>query len=297
MKLVSIGMPVYNDRQFLDKSIKSILNQTYIDFELILSDDCSTDGSAQVCEEYLLKDARIKYIRQEQNIGISRNMEFLLHQATGDYFMWAGDDDLWHPDFITLLVNALESSPSAISAFCPYLFIDENDEVLRYPPQRNNSYESRFVLIRLLKLTYYWDDGFGYGLFRREKIKDVGFPVWWWINKKRAYNNIYPTLFYYLSLGKYEHINGIPLWYNRLKNEWNINHKVPYSTSLLKSFFAFCLWKLNVYIKCAQSVLFSKKLTSVLCIPVIIPIFVLKWAVDVANYLKEGLLTLFRNNT
>jgi glycosyltransferase involved in cell wall biosynthesis len=201
MKLVSIGMPVFNDKPFLSKSLESILNQTYSNFELILSDDCSTDGSAKVCEEYASRDNRIKYVRQEHNIGISRNMEFLLRQAKGDYFMWAGDDDLWDSEFISIHVNTLENSPSAISAFCPYLFIDEDDKVLQYPPPRNRSYESRFSLIRLLKLTYYWDDGFGYGMFRREKIQNVKFPVWWWVNSNRAYNNIYPTLYYYLSLG------------------------------------------------------------------------------------------------
>ena len=173
MKLVSIGMPAFNDKPFLNRALESIVNQSYGNFELILSDDCSTDGSAQICEEYALKDTRIKYIRQEHNIGISRNMEFLLHQATGEYFMWAGDDDLWHSDFVSLHVKVLENSPNVISAYCPYCFIDENGEILQYPPPGNCSYESRFSLIRLLKLAYFWDDGFGYGMFRREDRKSV----------------------------------------------------------------------------------------------------------------------------
>ena len=295
MKLVSIGMPVFNDKHFLSKSIESIINQSYNNFELILSDDCSSDGSAQICEKFVRKDKRIKYIKQEKNIGISRNMEFLLRQATGEYFMWAGNDDLWHSDFILLHVNALESSPIAISAFCPYHFIDEDDKILQYPPPRNCSYESRFSSIRLLKLTYFWDDGFGYGMFRREKIQTVKFPVCWWINKKRAYNNIYPTLFYYLSLGEYKHIDGVPLWYNRLKNNWNINHKIPYPESFLKGFLSFCLWKLNVYAKCTQSVLLSKQPLSILCLLFVLPCFIFKWMVDTAHCLKSDLFALIKN--
>ena len=294
MKLVSIGMPVFNDKPFLKKSIESIINQSYSHFEMILSDDCSTDGSAQICEEYVSKDPRIKYIRQEHNIGISRNMEFLLHQATGDYFMWAGNDDVWHSDFISLHIDALEKSPSAISAFCPYLFIDENDDILIIPAPRDRSFESKSSLVRLLKLVYYWDDGFGYGMFRREKILKVKFPIWWWINKKRAYNNIYPTLFYYLSLGEYKHINGQPLWYNRLKSNENINHKVPYSTNFLKGFFAFCLWKFNVYVKCVHGVLLSKKALAILCLLMIIPLFAIKWMKDVVSFMKNIFLSLIR---
>jgi hypothetical protein len=221
-------------------------------------------------------------------------MKFLLHQAKGEYFMWAGNDDLWHPDFISLHVNILEKNPTDISAFCPYHFIDEDDMVLQQPPPRNRTYESKIVLVRLLRLAYYWDDGFGYGMFRREKMLYVKFPVWWWINKKRAYNNIYPTLFYYLSLGGYKHIDGMPLWYNRLKNNQNINHKTPYATSFLKGFTAFCLWKFNVYVKCVQSVLLSKKIFAILSLLIIIPFFVAKWIVDVVRCLKNDLLALFK---
>ena len=293
MKLVSIGMPVFNDKLFLGKALESIINQSYSNFELILSDDCSTDGSAQICEKYALKDSRIKYTRQEHNIGISRNMEFLLSQAAGEYFMWAGDDDLWHSDFIALHVKAHENSPNIISVFCPYCFIDEDDNVLQRPIPRDRSYESRFSLIRLLKLAYFWDDGFGYGMFKREKIINVKFPIWWGVNKKKAYNNIYPTLFFYLSLGEYKHINGDSLWYNRLKSSLNINHKDPYPASFLKGFAAFCLWRFNVYIKCTESVLRSRKFSSILSLLIIIPFFFFKYFQDIAANLRNMIRSLF----
>jgi len=293
MKLVTIGMPVYNDKLFLRKSLESIINQSYSNFEFIISDDCSTDGSAQVCEEYASKDPRIKYIRQNHNIGISRNMEFLLQQANGDYFMWAGDDDLWHTDFILSHVNVLENNPNVISVFSTYVRIDESDDAL-FPTYESTSYESKSSLIRLLKLAYYWDDGFGYGMFRKEKIQNVKFPVWWGVNKKRAYDNIYPTLFYYLSLGEYKHINGKPLLYKRSKNDLNINHKIPFSTSYVKGFMAFCLWKFNVYVKCIQSIILSKKLPAILSLLIVIPFFLCKWFVNIPSYIKDDLLILLK---
>src|SRR5579862_6800932 len=107
-------MPVYNDRMFLRSAITSILNQSHSNFELIISDDYSTDGSDQICLEMAKEDSRIKYLRQSKNIGISRNMEFLIKESKGEYFMWAGDDDVWDIDFISTLLDSLKNNPSAI---------------------------------------------------------------------------------------------------------------------------------------------------------------------------------------
>ena len=75
--LISIGMPVFNDRDFIERSIQSLLNQTFCNFELIISDDCSTDGSQDICLWYANLDSRIKYIRHAKNIGISNNIKFV----------------------------------------------------------------------------------------------------------------------------------------------------------------------------------------------------------------------------
>ena len=256
--LVSIGMPVYNDIGFIGLSIESLLNQTFKDFELIISDDCSTDGSQDICMHYANNDSRVVYIRQEKNIGISKNMEFLLSKASGKYFMWAGDDDICDPDFIKVLYTLLKDNPKCISAFTPWVSINEENEIIKGTLRRAN-YASSFALIRLLKLCFYWDDGFGYGLFVKDRIQKVQFPVWWWINKKRAYNNIYPTLFYYLSRGNFVLYQGDALWFNRQKNSLHVNHKLPYVDSFCRGLFANCLWKFNVYVKCMQSIFRATK--------------------------------------
>jgi glycosyltransferase involved in cell wall biosynthesis len=247
MPLVSIGMPIFNDKKFIRKAIDSLLAQTIADFELILADDCSFDGSAEICQAYARQDARIKYIRHPRNIGISKNMEFLLREAVGKYFMWAANDDIWGPGFLETLVAGLERDPDAVTAFTPMCFIDEEDRVIEKYPARHTDYSGNTPLIRLQKLIDIFDDGFGYALFRREMILDVQFPVWWWINKKCAYNNIYPTLCFYLTKGNYLLCGDRVQWFNRLKAEANVNHKVPFPTNYIRGAFAFSLRKFNLF--------------------------------------------------
>ena len=83
---VSIGLPVYNGENFLAESIESLLGQSYEDFELIISDNASTDGTADICRRYAKQDSRIRYIRQPHNIGSAPNHNFVIEQARGELF-------------------------------------------------------------------------------------------------------------------------------------------------------------------------------------------------------------------
>lgn len=220
--IITIGMPVFNDIDFIEKSIQSILNQSEHNFQLIISDDGATDGSSEVCKKYSQLDNRVKYIRQNKNLGISKNMEFLLQQSNTEYFMWAADDDLWDANFIRYHIDTLKLNPKAIVSFGKYELIDENDKVF---DTINFDYTSNYKTIQLLKLIWFEDDGFGYGVFKTNKIKKVKFPIWWWPNKKTPYNNIYPSLCFYLNKGKYIH-NQNTLFYKRVKVGANINHTI-----------------------------------------------------------------------
>ena len=109
---VSIGMPVYNGEPFIREALDSLLAQTFTDFELIISDNASTDGTEAICREYEAKDARIRYVRQAENLGATANFQFVLDEALGIYFMWAAADDSQTSDFIELLITALDENPS-----------------------------------------------------------------------------------------------------------------------------------------------------------------------------------------
>ncbi len=109
-------MPVYNGEKLIERAISSILDQTYGNFELTISDNGSTDKTAEICKKYSLKDDRIKYIRHEKNSGGLWNYKFLLNNAKNEYFMWAPVDDLWSPEFIEKNLNFLEKNKNFVGS-------------------------------------------------------------------------------------------------------------------------------------------------------------------------------------
>lgn len=241
---LTIGMPVFNDKDFIRKSLDSLLSQTYTGFELIISDDGSNDGSEDVCREYTLKDKRIKYIRQEKNLGISKNMQFLLSLCQTEYFMWAGDDDLYDPNFINYHIEALKKNPDAVSAFGGCILINEKDEKISTPVFINYSNPHKYA--RLRNYIKNSTDYFGYGMFRSAAIIGVKFPVWWWPNRKTPYNNIFPTLCYYLTKGNFAFVDKGVLFYKRVKTENKTNHLLVGENNAIKESFSFWMRKLNL---------------------------------------------------
>jgi len=291
--LVSIGMPVYNDKEFLPIALSSLMKQSHRNFELIMSDDCSSDGSQEICIEAMRLDKRIKYIRQSKNIGISANMEFLLGQANSDYFMWAGNDDVWDENFISNLIYDLKRSSDAIMAFCDVAEINESGEIINIRRKSDIDYSGDSKLKRLKKLITVFYDGAGYGLFKTKAIKDVRFPIWWGVNKIRAYNNIYPTLAFYLTKGNYIHSGQKPLWFNRLKSEGNINHKVPYNDSFIRGYYAFVLWKINLVIVTLKSIFLAEGRLN-LIIVIFIPLIRFWFLIPVFNQFRSSLRRLIK---
>src|SRR5436853_274761 len=102
---VSIGLPVFNGETYLAGALNSFLSQDYEDFELIISDNASTDQTAAICKEHAAKDNRIRYYRNETNIGASPNYNRVFQLARGEFFKWGAHDDECHP---TLLRRCLE---------------------------------------------------------------------------------------------------------------------------------------------------------------------------------------------
>jgi glycosyltransferase involved in cell wall biosynthesis len=112
--LVSIGLPVFNSENYLEVTIESILAQTFEDFELIISDNASTDRTAQICLDYVTKDPRVHYFRNETNVGGGRNFNRALELASGKYFKWHAHDDLLAPTFIEKCVAVLANDPEVV---------------------------------------------------------------------------------------------------------------------------------------------------------------------------------------
>ncbi len=111
---VSVGMPVYNGEQFIREALDSLLAQTFTDFELIVSDNASTDRTEAICEEYVLREPRIRFVRQEKNLGALPNFQICLDLAVGEYFIWAAADDSCKPNLIEALVAELDADKNFV---------------------------------------------------------------------------------------------------------------------------------------------------------------------------------------
>src|SRR5205823_3548731 len=110
--LLSIGLFVYNGERFLQETLDSLLSQTFRDFELIISDNGSTDGTQVICERHAAADPRIRYYRSGTNMGAGWNIRRVFSLATGKYFKWAACDDLYESTFLSTCIEALEHDES-----------------------------------------------------------------------------------------------------------------------------------------------------------------------------------------
>ncbi len=127
---LSIGLPVYNGEKFIKAALDSLLAQTFADFELIISDNASTDQTEAICRGYAAQDQRIRYYRNEINLGCARNFNRVFDLSVGEYFKWAAYDDLHAPDFLIKCVEVLDHNPKVILCHSHVRFIDENGDFL-----------------------------------------------------------------------------------------------------------------------------------------------------------------------
>jgi glycosyltransferase involved in cell wall biosynthesis len=119
---ISIGMPVYNAENYIRSALDSLLTQTYTNFELIISDNASTDSTSEICATYMERDSRIRYIRQPTNLGATANFRLVLLQSTAPYFMWAAADDIRSPDFLAANLSFLEQHAEYVASISPVKF-------------------------------------------------------------------------------------------------------------------------------------------------------------------------------
>ena len=133
---LTIGLPVYNGEKYVAESLDALLGQTYTDFELIIADNASTDGTADICQRYAQQDSRVRYLRQPQNVGLAPNHNVVVEQARGELFKWAASDDLYARELIERCVDALDEHPDVVLAHSWSARIDGSGavtHVYKYP--------------------------------------------------------------------------------------------------------------------------------------------------------------------
>jgi len=169
---VSIGLPVYNGENYLREALESILQQDYADFELIISDNASTDATQTICLEYAARDCRVRYHRNEFNIGASGNHNRLVKLARGQYFKWGSHDDVHLPGFLRRCVEVIEQAPPTVALVATKAeVIDENGNhmnlaVETLDTRRQRSYQRGEDVLRNVQ----WATAL-YGLFRIDVLR------------------------------------------------------------------------------------------------------------------------------
>jgi glycosyltransferase involved in cell wall biosynthesis len=128
---MSIGLPVYNGENYLEQVLDSLLGQTYRDFELIISDNASTDRTQAICRAYAATDGRVRYFRNVTNLGAAKNYNRVFELSSGEYFKWAAHDDTCAPDFLVKCIDVLNRDPSVVLCYTRMIDIDEHGKHVR----------------------------------------------------------------------------------------------------------------------------------------------------------------------
>lgn len=139
---LSVGLPVYNGEKYLAESLDALLGQSYENFELIISDNASTDDTGAICQRYEKQDSRVRYFRQPRNIGLAPNHNFVVEKASGELFKWASNDDLYARDLLERCVDALDKYPNVVLAHSWTARIDSSGtltEAIEYPMTTSSS--------------------------------------------------------------------------------------------------------------------------------------------------------------
>jgi glycosyltransferase involved in cell wall biosynthesis len=150
---VSIGLPVFQGAKYLRDALDSIVAQTYGDFELLISDNGSTDETEDIVRSYAARDRRIRYARHGQNIGAAKNLNHVFQLATGEYFRWAAHDDILAPDCLAKCVEVLDGDRSVVLCHSRAKVIDERGSVIEeYAPPSPMRTDSPHASDRFLDL-------------------------------------------------------------------------------------------------------------------------------------------------
>lgn len=123
--VVSIGMPVYNGERFLRQSLGCLLAQDFRDFEIVISDNASTDATEAICKEFVAADPRVRYFRSDRNLGAAWNYNRVFALSRGRYFRWAAADDLVAKDSLRLCLARLRGDPGCVLAFPRTEIVDD----------------------------------------------------------------------------------------------------------------------------------------------------------------------------
>lgn len=213
---ISLALPVYNGERFVAGAIRSILSQDYRDFELIVTDNASNDKTADICREFAAADTRIRYVRNERNLGAGPNFNLGLHLSTGEYFKWCSSDDLLSPNFIGTCLRVLETNPHVALVYGTTESIDDDGNPIPLVGSTMPSVEDENPARRFQKLIKQVGTCYEvFGMFRRQQLMQSSLH--------QPYYGSDSALLIEMSLfGTFVHVPGI-VFYNREHPNRSIN--------------------------------------------------------------------------
>jgi glycosyltransferase involved in cell wall biosynthesis len=244
---VSVGLPVYNGEDYLHDAIESLSRQTFDDFEIVISDNASSDRTPEICRDFAAGDPRIRYHRNERNLGAAANYNAVFTRARGEYFKWASHDDLAAPDLLLRCVEILDREAGVVLAFSHFDYVDERGETLRRSAEnlsirgKQTSQRVRQLVDRQLEKTdIYWAI---FGLIRASALQATRLI--------EAYVASDQTLLFHLILlGEFHQIPETLFFRREHADESMIKHSTPreraswFDTTRKPSDFLFPNWRL-----------------------------------------------------
>jgi len=154
---ITVGVPVYNGERYLGSTLDSLLNQTVSDFVVLVGDNASTDGTAEIIHSYAARDPRVRHVRHAQNLGAAANYSRLCQMAETEFFRWSAADDCSQPRFLEACLDGLKRDPQAVLVYPRIMLIDaegqpleEYDEGLHLPHERPS--DRFFTLLQNIRL-------------------------------------------------------------------------------------------------------------------------------------------------
>lgn len=173
---VSIGLPVFNGERFLARAIDSVLAQTYGDWELLISDNGSSDDTVAIAQEYAERDPRIHARAFEDNMGAVANFEAVFRETTGRYFMWLAHDDWIDPRYLERCVGVLETRPDFVMAFTGMNVVDDTGEPFRHRTEEFDGAASKSAIARFHTVLWSLGDPTSpvFGVARRSALEQTG---------------------------------------------------------------------------------------------------------------------------
>jgi glycosyltransferase involved in cell wall biosynthesis len=166
---LTVGIMAYNEEQYLKETIESILQQDYLNYQIIIADNASEDNTGKIALGFANKFENIRYIRHSQNIGALSNFNSLVESAKGEFFILAGAHDLWSKNFLSQLVDALDCDDDAVIAYAPTVWIDDGGKELAKKTGFVDT--SGFKAVDRFNMVMWNDQHAMYGLYRLDALR------------------------------------------------------------------------------------------------------------------------------